>query len=139
MMRRRRPPSTLTVLSGPMEMLKLELSSSDAFLLRSAPPWDLLRSGLMTSQVAPPSGSSCCMSCSCAPFRPRCFGAFGEGGGRNRLVNLVTLMGRVVRESGSGMDSTRVTFSRGRFDRSEAGRSAGEHATMTWRRCTLDV
>lgn len=140
MMRRLRPLSTLTVLSGPMEMLRLELlSSSDAFRLRSAPPWDLLRSGLITSQVAPPSGSSCCMSCSCAPFRPRCLGAFGDGGGRKRLVNFVTLMGRVVRESGRGMDSTSVSFSRGRLERSEAGRSAGEHATMTWRRWTLDV
>lgn len=39
MIRRRLPLSTLTVLSGPIDMLRLELlSSSDAFLLLKAAP-----------------------------------------------------------------------------------------------------
>ena len=139
MSRRRLPLSTLTVLSGPMEILRLEFSSSDAFRLRRAAPWDLLRSGLITSQVAPPSGSSCCISCSCAPFRPLGRGDLGEGGGGNKVANLVILIGSVVRAVGNGIDSTSVTLSSGMLERSEAGRSAGEHATMTWRRCTLDV
>lgn len=79
------------------------------------------------------------MSCSCAPLRPRGRGDLGEGGGGNRVVSLVILIGNVVRDVGSGIDSISVTFSSGRFDRSDAGRSVGEQATMTWRRCTLEV
>lgn len=71
------------------------------------------------------------MSCSWAPLRPRGRGDLGDGGGGKSVVNLVTLIGSVVRAVGNGIDSTKVTFSKGRFDRSEAGRSVGEHATMT--------
>lgn len=52
-------------------------------------------------------------------------------------MNLVTLIGSVVRDVGNGNDSTRVSFSSGRFDSSDAGRSVGEHATMTCRRCVF--
>ena len=45
MIRRLLPLSTLTVLSGPIEMLKLESPSSDPFLFLRAAPCDLLRSG----------------------------------------------------------------------------------------------
>jgi hypothetical protein len=79
------------------------------------------------------------MSCSCAPLRPLGRGDLGVGGGGKSVANLVILTGSVVRVVGSGSDSTNVTLSSGKFDRSEAGKSAGEHATMTWRRCTLDV
>lgn len=43
-------------------------------------------------------------------------------------------MGREVRDWGRGRDSIRVSFSRGIVVRREAGRSAGEQATIAWRR-----
>ena len=43
-------------------------------------------------------------------------------------------MGREVRDWGRGRDSISVSFSRGMVVRREAGRSAGEQATIAWRR-----
>jgi hypothetical protein len=57
----------------------------------------------------------------------------------NMVVSFITLIGRVVRDVGSGIDSTSVSFSRGMLARREAGRSAGEQATMACRRCVLEV
>jgi hypothetical protein len=48
-------------------------------------------------------------------------------------------MERVVRDVGSGRDSMSVSFSREMVVRREAGRSTGEHATITCRRCVFDV
>lgn len=44
---------------------------------------------------------------------------------------MVTFSGSVVRATGSGRDSINVTFSSGRDDKSEAGKSAGEQPTIT--------
>jgi hypothetical protein len=105
----------------------------------------------MTNHEVPPSGSSCWLSCRCGPFLPpspppplAADDILGDrdregGGGVKRVGSLVVLRGREVRASGRGIDSTRVIFSRGRAERREAGRSAGEQARMMWRRCTLDV
>jgi hypothetical protein len=92
----------------------------------------------MTSHVDPPS--SCCLSCSCGPvpFRPRVRGDFGDGATK-RVLNLVVLTGSSVKDVGSGADSIKVIFSRGRVARSEEGRSAGEHASIKWRRWVLVV
>ncbi len=51
----------------------------------------------------------------------------------------VTRMGRLVRLAGRGVVSMRVSFSKGIVERSELGRSMGEHPTMMWRRCEFDV
>ena len=50
------------------------------------------------------------------------------------VENFVTLMGRPVREGGSGIDSIKVSLSRGSVARRGAGRSMGEHAIRTCRR-----
>lgn len=135
MILRRRPLSTLTVLSGPMEMLRFELASSLPPRLLCPPPLVLLlRSGWITNQVAPPPSSSCCISCSCGPLRPLGFGDLGDGGGGKRVAYLVILSGRVVNTVGSGIDSMSVTFSNGMEERSDAGRSAGEQPTIMCRR-----
>ena len=51
----------------------------------------------------------------------------------------VTFRGSVVSAAGNGTDSMSVTFSRGRLDKSAAGRSTGEHPTTTCRRCEFAV
>lgn len=61
------------------------------------------------------------------------------GGGGKSEAKRVILIGRVVSETGRGNDSINVTFSRGRLERREAGRSSGEQPTIMCRRCTFDV
>lgn len=169
MILRLRPLSTLTVLSGPMLMLKLLLSSSLGALLRlslsrslrRSTTWLLLRSGWMTSHVEPPPSCSCSMSWSWGPaprssprrisrsrsplrtsisLEPRAgFAGLGGGGGGNSEWNLAVLMGSDVSDGGKGSDSISVSFSSGIVVNSEAGRSAGEQATMMWRRCVLSA
>ena len=50
------------------------------------------------------------------------------------MAYLVTLSGSVVMAEGIGKDSINVTFSSGIVDKRDAGRSTGEHPTMTCRR-----
>lgn len=139
-MRRRLPLSTLTVLSGPIEMLKLESPSSDPPLFLNAAPWDLLRSGLITSHVAPPSEPSCCISCKApVPLRPRDLGDFGGGGGTKIVANCAILRGSDVIVTGIGKVSISEILSSGSVERSEVGRSVGESARTTWRRWTLEL
>ena len=135
------PLSTLTLLSGPIDMLILEASSSllprlfeSRWFRLSRLSLRSLRSGCITSQVWPPLSSSCCISCSCGALRPVDRGDFTVGGGGNSVEYLVTLSGSVVRAEGSGKDSINVTFSSGIVDKRDAGRSTGEHPTMTCRR-----
>jgi len=138
--RRLLPLSTLTVLSGPIEILKLESPSSTPPLFRKAAPCDLLRSGWTTSHVAPPSAPSCCMSCRFpVPLRPRGLGDLGDGGGTKSVANCATFMGSAVMVIGIGSVSINVILSRGRVERRETGRSAGERARRTCRRWVLDV
>lgn len=141
MIRLRWPLSTLRLLSGPIEMLILDASSSLLPLRFELlwPPRLSLLSGWMTSHVWPPLSSSCCMSWSCGPFRPVGLGALAEGGGGKRVLYLVTFRGSVAIAGGSGRDSISVTLSRGRVDRRAAGRSTGEHPTMTCRRWVFEV
>jgi hypothetical protein len=61
------------------------------------------------------------------------------GGGTKMVENFVILRGKVVKGCGSGMDSIRVTLSRGRVERRVGGRSIGEQATRTCRRWQFDV
>jgi hypothetical protein len=55
------------------------------------------------------------------------------------VANRVILRGSAVIAGGRGKDSIRVSLSRGRVFMRDAGRSTGEQATMTCRRCELAV
>lgn len=63
----------------------------------------------------------------------------GAGGGGNKEWNLAVLMGSEVSDCGSGRDSISVSFSSGIVVKREAGRSAGEQATIAWRRCVFNA
>jgi hypothetical protein len=55
------------------------------------------------------------------------------------VENLVILSGSAVKGCGRGKFSIRVILSRGRVARRDGGRSMGEQARITCRRCEFDV
>jgi hypothetical protein len=55
------------------------------------------------------------------------------------VASFVLLIGKEVSEVGRGEDSMNVSLSRGRVERSEEGKSVGEHATRRCRRWVEEV